>query len=102
MMTLKKFKRKRLVWCIIAFIVALIGLHVIVNVAEEEKRCKKVYKVLCINGRGDTVAIYRTRNNLIHVDTLSNGTKKINYFYTVDRKHVSVATESGKIIIKEE
>lgn len=102
MMTLKKFKRKRLVWCIIAFIVALIGLHVIVNVAEEEKRCKKVYKVLCINGRGDTVAIYRTRNNLIHVDTLSNGTKKINYFYTVDRKHVSVATENGKIIIKEE
>lgn len=102
MMTLKKFKRKRLVWYIIAFIVALIGLHVIFNVAEEEKRCKKVYKVLCINGRGDTVAIYRTKNNLIHVDTLSNGTKKINYFYTVDRKHVSVATEQGKIIIKEE
>lgn len=102
MMTLKKFKRQKLVWCIIAFIVALIGLHVIFNVAKEEERCKKVYKVLCIDGRGDTVAIYRTRNSLIHVDTLSNGTKKINYFYTVDGKYVSVATENGKIIIKEE
>ena len=102
MMTLKKFKRQKLLWSIIAFIVALIGLHVIFNVAKEEERCKKVYKVLCIDGRGDTVAIYRTRNNLIHVDTLSNGTKKINYFYTVDRKYVSVATENGKIIVKEE
>lgn len=96
-----KIKGKRFLGYIISFILGFLGFHFIINFACRNK-FEPVYEILCVNNDGDTVAVYETADNSLKIDTLpDSGWKKINYFTTINGHHVSVATQSGNIIIKE-
>ena len=96
-----KIKGKRLLGYIVSFVLGFVGFHLIVNYACE-KSFNPTYQILCINNEGDTVAIYETMESSLNIDTLpEDGWRKINYFTTVEGHHVALATQSGKIIIKE-
>lgn len=93
-------KGKKAMSYIIAFILGFICIPLISLLIPRKNH--KVFQVICVNYEGDTVAVYETSNKNIKVDTFpEGGWKKINYFTTIDGEHVSVATQSGEILIIE-